>query len=240
MSILIAVMISPSSWAKSAPLYAGLPETLSAEIFADESLIPFESVNETIRAPVGTHIEIDGQSIPASDFKALTRYFSRELFAKIPRESKIRISRDSRLGEIWDYPVGTLLVDRIQLRSRPPRDFEVRMISKLPSGRWAFGTYLPESPETQGRYRLAKYSGFAPYRTHFRNQEGSESLLKLGRINLNSCQACHFSVSPSKSQYQGISEAGPCAFGPANPLVTSDWASRYLKQHGVEPFIQQN
>jgi hypothetical protein len=202
----------------------GLPPTLPAEYVDQPGFLPFEKSADSFPPPIAGSVLVNGQ-------KPTSSIFTEAFWVRIPAGAKIRSSATATGDSVWNYPVGTESLHVISFDSGVPNPFELRMVSHLQAGHWAFGAYRFEG----GRWMLNTYSGLqeAAMEVALRRFEGI-SRVTLKRINLQSCRSCHF-MNSRRSQFPTREEAGPCAFVPWNETLATDWMPRFEREFGYRP-----
>ena len=243
------------------PLSAGLPDKIPADFLEREGFLAFDEIPEEAArrmraprpyalAPIASLMRFNGTPIDPLDRTSQRQVFDESTYAMIPLGTKIRVSA-TPAGEVWEYPTGTIVAHRIALRSVPPRIFELRLVRKMPDGRWAFGSYSPADLDDQtlaSTLRLNAYPDLPEASFHIWPSAGLPSgvmtTVALKRIRLSSCRGCHFSNSTADYQYArhlpdgrldvpaSIAAAGPCGFVPNNPSVRGMWAQSYSSKNG--------
>lgn len=223
--------ISAGAWAAPFP-WEGLPQTLPLQWFQTEGGTVFKQELAKVRSPFALDIRLDGKRIDSGS-ALLPQIFSEKFAAWLPPGAQINISKvGGRL--FWDYPVGARVEHAIWLNTTAtgtPEPYEVRVLQKLPAGKWAYGVYQVIG----GQLKLSQYTG-TPEENRQITLQGREVSAVWRRMQLFSCQNCHLATSASAYQYSSLKTTGPCGFGPANGNI-SDWASRFKTSHGYYPFV---
>ena len=232
------LLSSLMSTAHADPLYQGLPEQLPGDFPSSPELIEFQQEPSTVTSPLGMRITFNSEILgtPAR----LKEVFLEKFAASIPHNTHIQILKDSQARDVWTYPVGTRVAHWIQYNSRSRGTFEFRMSEKIANGNWASGSYSPRyGAEPDAPLFLNRYTGSPSFSIQLtRLSDGREGSLSLNRINNQSCQLCHYSLSPSTYQFQKKEDAGPCGFGPMNSNIARGWATQFQRQNGDKPFAQ--
>lgn len=221
-----------------------------------EKLLKDQGRKHYVLPPVAAAIEVDGQAVKQDAWDLLDLLFQQHSYAVIPEDAEIRESRDEKKRMHWDYPVGTLVAHEIFLRTKPVQLYELRLVWKAENESWVYATYSPtleqasvdiRRPLTLNRYTSDRDNRIEypllnfPFWPH--EEPGIQTKMKIQRINLKSCQACHFATSPSSYQYgsipkEAIPVTGPCGFTPSNPFVRSDWVPRFKRVFGYHPIVR--
>lgn len=262
----LAILWSASALAAPLPsgvLWQGLPDEIPVDFLEREGFLPLEEVPEAtareIRkpknfalAPIATNLVFDDEVIDVKVRAPQLEVFSESMFAMIPAGTKIGVAKDAAGRETWRYPLGASAVHLIRLKDKDARIFELRLARRVSEERWAFGSYSP----VEGRPEvlvLNKYEGWPdmkfPVDVSEGPRQGKKVQVKLTRVKLDTCQACHFSNSLSDYQYErfkpdgkidywaSVKVTGPCGFVPLNPNVRMEWAPLYADHHGGQwPF----
>ena len=202
----------------------GLPATLPAEYFEQRGFLPFQKSSESFPPPLAGSVLVNGQKPTFSIFTEAFR-------VRLPAGSKIDSKPTGSGDSVWTYPVGAESVHVIFFDSVVPTPFELRIVSHLQVGKWAFGSYRFEG----GAWVLNTYSGLqdAMMEVALRKVEGI-SRVSLKRISLQSCRNCHF-MNSQLSQFPTREQAGPCAFVPWNETLIGDWMPRFEREFGYHP-----
>jgi hypothetical protein len=223
--------LSKSAGASQQPVYAGLPDTLSATLPEDDGFVSDQRVS-------GEELVADVEGLKRAGLDVGSA-FEDEEWARLPDGAVIR--RDfSRGYTIWRYPAGTRLAHRIFLKSNHQL-VELRLEKKLEddspgrTGAWAFGIYRPV--DTSGQLRLYKPGADQPQESVRLSAPNGLGHLTWKRISYDRCRFCHIAMGPGWYQYSDEAHAGPCGFVPANKSLLADWAPRYRQKHGTFPFI---
>lgn len=241
-----------------------LPSHIPSDFISAGGFLPIRDVPEAearrIRAPkpytpapIATHFVFNGVSVGTRDHETQLEVFEETSFAKIPTGTKILSTKDRQNREIWEYPVGAAVVDLIRFRDERKTIFELRIVQKMPNGKWVFGSY---SPDANRQLRLNTYPEWPDDSFSVTLSEGPRKGIKthvdLKRIRLSACQACHFVNTLADYQYEqskpsgeldfqkSIEATGPCGFVPTNPYVRSEWAPLFEKTYGVSPFKSES
>lgn len=227
------------------PVSAGLPLELPADYveaagFVEFSALPGARAGGADPAPLAARLSFDGVAVSSVDRARTAGVFGETFGARLPEAGRIRASLDGKGREAWLYPEGTEVAHIAWLRQPGPgvpRLFEARLARKVAPSRWAFGIY---TPTPSGALRLNRQDDpTTPARLEFRAFDVERARwvqVSSERLHVESCRVCHFSVSPSRDQYASPEEAGPCGFVPAHPGLKGDWATRYEKERGHNPF----
>lgn len=245
--------------AHAGELSDGLPERLASPALEKPELLPFLQDATGPVAPFGAQVQVDGKTITHAQARALL--FSEEFAASIPPGTQIQVSKNSDGLEVWNYPTGARVEHRIRWKTSDAPFFELRVIEKLPNGRWAFGMYTPENEVPQSRSSdalrvpsapqgsplvprktdhdlvLNRYSG-TPAQAFKLKPVGqpAEIQVNIRKLPLQHCQHCHFMHSPSGHQYEKEDDAGPCGFAPANgDNIRKGWVQSWVKKFGASP-----
>ncbi len=224
------------AFAYADPLYSGLPDPLPDVVLTDSASLEFQQDSRSFGSPIGSRITFEGELVGTPEKRK--DLFLEKFIATIPLHTHIRVSQDSRSREVWNYPVGTRVAHWIRFNSTGQETFELRMSEKLASGNWAMGSYSPRrGAALDSPLFLNRYIGTPDFSIQItRDSDQLDGELHLNRINNQTCQACHFVQSGSQYQFLHREEAGPCGFGPMNPNIVGDWASRYRQMRGESPF----
>ncbi|MFI5349211.1 MAG: hypothetical protein ACHQ2Z_06690 [Elusimicrobiota bacterium] len=212
------------------PVYAGLPETISASLAEDDGFV------RSPRVP-GESLVADVDGLEQAGLK-LEDAVDDEEWARLPDQARIqrelKHAPDGSLYTVWNYPRGTRLIHSVFLKPSH-RLVELRLEQKLEDG-WAFGVYRPAG-------RDGKLSLYQP-----RPDENPESLdlpmpngfgrFRWTRLSYGSCRMCHISMGPGWYQYVDTPHAGPCGFVPFNRGLLADWGRRYQRRYGYFPFSE--
>ncbi len=253
--------VTPSMSARAGELSDGLPERLPYQALEKPELLPFLQEATGPVAPFGAQVQVGGKTLTHAQARALL--FSEEFAASIPPGTQVQVSKNSDGLEVWNYPTGTRVEHRIRWKTSDAPVFELRVIEKLPNGRWAFGMYTPEenappsnSSSNSGSGTLPqpltpkkpdhdlvlnRYSG-TPSQSFKLKPVGQadEIQVNIRKLPLQHCQHCHFMHSPSGHQYETEDDAGPCGFAPANSEnIRKGWAESWLKKFGASPLQAQ-
>lgn len=255
----LVVFASHSVPARAGELSDGLPERLPYQALEKPELLPFLQDSTGPVAPFGAQVQVGGKTLTHAQARALL--FSEEFAASIPPGTQVQVSKNSDGLEVWNYPTGTRVEHRIRWKASDAPVFELRVIEKLPNGRWAFGMYTPEEEAPQSSSTpapgaptapkdspltpkkpdhdlvLNRYSG-TPSQAFKLKPVGqpAEIQVNIRKLPLQHCQHCHFMHSPSGHQYETEDDAGPCGFAPANgENVRKGWAESWLKKFGTSP-----
>lgn len=206
------------------PLWKGLPPEIARDYPESEGFVRFTHVDGDV-APFGGRIKISPPDLKVTDV------FEDESFARLPDGATIR--RDaSGPREIWDYPVGTRVLHRFYFKTEPRTLFELRLVQKLPDGKWAFGIYTADGAGE----RLPLHREGSPALAYEVLIRGRQVHVDMLRMSPSSCRACHFHMGHGGYQYPDQERVGPCGFSPPNPHLLTDWARDYRARHGAEPF----
>lgn len=206
------------------PLWKGLPDTITRDYPEREGFVRFEHVDGDV-PPVGGRIKF---SVP--DLK-LTDVFGDESFARLPEGAAIKRGAGGD-QEVWDYPVGTRVLHRISLKSSPETLFELRLVQKMPDGKWAFGIYKADGAADS----LPLHREGMPPLSFDTTINGQAVHVDMFRLSPASCRTCHYRMGHGGYQYPDVDHAGPCGFSPPNPHLLADWAAAYQARHGYAPF----
>jgi hypothetical protein len=202
-----------------------LPQTLRAQDFRSTGVLEFPGDPRAHLAPLGVRITLDGS--PLNTRSALDTMFSEKFYVHLAGGPIVVNPSGHAQGPTWQYPVGTRVFHEIRFRTSGDL-FELRFLERLQEG-WHFGTYLPRDTET---WVQTQYNGRPKVEFKLPHpQTGRPAVLQLERIPLAACQNCHFNSSPSRYQYRGPADTGPCAFGPAHPDLI-DWAKQAQARTG--------
>ncbi len=206
------------------PLYTGLPDTIPRDMPEREGFVRFAHIDGDV-PPIGGRIRFSVPGLKLMDV------FEDESWARLPDGQSV--ARDtSGPREIWDYPVGTRVMHRLLLKSDPRRLFELRLVQKLPDGKWAFGLYREEP----GAANLPLHRDGMPPLSFEVEIKGQLVRVDMFRLSPASCRTCHFRMGHGGYQSPAVDHAGPCGFSPPNPRLLTDWARDYRARHGHEPF----
>lgn len=247
------------------------PESLPSTFLPDSGLVPLQEITPEIGEaqlnlqgrkhyvlpPIGFAMTVGEREIAPLDYPTQDKFFAQTTYAGMPKGEKIQISFahfGKVIREVWDYPIGTLLVHRIDFKTTPPSIYELRLVWLDRNRQWHFSTYSPKefgSSKPQDFLRNSYGRDHPPIEVNAVFSEWNPqkaSRLSMKRINLASCQACHYSTSPSAYQYQvakpdgsidvaaSIARTGPCGFTPNNPWAFWTWGRDYHAKHGIFPF----
>ena len=207
-----------------APQSRGLPDEVPADLVERDGYVLFDGVAGGKGPPANGPARFTPPDVTRADV------FEEDHAALLPEQVRIERRWNSAGEEVWSYPVGTRVVHRFFLKTAPRRLFELRVIEKLPDGRWAFGAY-----EARGgaHLRLRRRMVHEVFDVELpRGRVGVE----MDRLHPESCRLCHAVHSPQAYQYRDREHAGPCGFGPANPSLLTGWAPAYQVRHGYWPF----
>lgn len=248
------------------PPYGALPERIPADYLEALGFVEFAELSEQesrdfrrgrnfAGTPIGSAFRFDGVQVglETPEFRDRRRdTFAESSWAFVPPGRRIRVSRDVLGREHWEYPPGTTFIDSIRIRSEELPVFELRMITRLQSGEWAFATYSyadPAQPRPGEPLQRARYAGMPQVELRLGAPEGNRTV-RFMRTNLKSCQACHFHNSVADYQYQkrgsdgAVNVAasrvatGPSGFVPTNASIRGDWAGAYADRYGHSPFAE--
>jgi hypothetical protein len=250
LAVWLAFVTHPAS-ARAGELSDGLPERLPYQALEKPELLPFLQDSTGPVAPFGAQVQVDGKTITHAQARALL--FSEDFAASIPPGTQVQVSKNADGLEVWNYPTGTRVEHRIRWKASDAPVFELRVIEKLPNGRWAFGMYTPEEdapasnsgalpkPLTPKKpdhdLVLNRYSGTPGQAFKLRPiGQPAEIQVNIRKLPLQHCQHCHFMHSPSGHQYETEDDTGPCGFAPANgENIRKGWAESWLKKFGASP-----
>ncbi|MBI5201311.1 MAG: hypothetical protein HY925_06970 [Elusimicrobia bacterium] len=251
---------------EAGPPYTTLPESIRPDFLEQVGFVEFtELADQKTRfsrngrsftnTPIGSGFHFGGKKLAADSdaFRALRRTaFEESGWAYVPPGRRIRVSRDVLGREHWEYPEGMTFIDSIRIRGEGAPVYELRMITRLAGGEWAFATYSyekPGRPAAGERLARALYEGTPPVEISF-GRAGAEHDIKFFRTNLKSCQACHFHNSVAGYQYEkrgadgavdvmaSRAQTGPSGFVPSNEAIQGEWARDYAKRWGHFPFSE--
>ena len=239
-----------------------LPTALPADFLDTQGFMPFTELPDDVArelrkgknyapAPIGSGFYFDDVKVGDGDRDALHKVFEETVFAMIPTGTKIKSSMNSDGKEVWDYPIGTSAVHRIRFKSDPPALFEIRLVRKLNNGKWAFGSYSLTGDDA-GTLALNTYTSL-PKVTYQVKVAGTPTdapptKVQFFRVNLVTCQSCHYMNSTGFYQYSvagadgktdlhaSFAVTGPCGFVPTNPSIKDSWAKAVLDKNGNSPF----
>lgn len=218
-------------------LFSGLPSEISPSYPEEQKFVRFGAI-ENLHAPLLARPKLDGgdgRSFSMADV------FEEQFYARLPDGKRIIVSKGSDGLESWDYPPFTQVIHRILIRSVPRRIFELRIIWQREDGTWAYGLYAPKlvdgrEDEAVKLQLLRQGSGAVQIDANIHGISSSGPVRITGnRINVQSCQRCHFMSTPARHQYKDHNSAGPCGFVGANPTIDA-WAQNYERLHGHWPF----
>ena len=250
--------------ADSGPPYGSLPESIRPDFLEHLGFVEFTELADQktkfvrngrsfTNTPLGSGFNFGGRKLAADsdEFRALRREaFHESGWAFVPPGRRIRVSHDVRGREHWEYPEGMTFVDAIRVKAPGLPIFELRMVTRLAGGEWAFATYSyaqPTRPAPGERLHRALYDGTPPVEIAF-GPKDDEQTTRFLRTNLKSCQACHFHNSVAGYQYEqrgadgavdvmaSRAATGPSGFVPTNDAIQGEWAHDYAKRHGHAPF----
>ncbi|MBI3553044.1 MAG: hypothetical protein HY077_11065 [Elusimicrobia bacterium] len=205
------------------PIRTGLPAEIAATLKEDGGYLDFPGVEG---APIwGDDVRLAGL---APTDEEMEQVLADDHGIRLPPGRRIKRFKPGTPREFWDYPVGTRLLHRFLLRTAPPTLTEIRLIEKQPSGRWAYGVYLPQK---NGRLRLMKAQEAVTLKVAWR---GKKVALTMNRLNPESCRMCHQMHTPV-NDYPEEDTAGPCGFGPGNKKLGA-WAKDFQAKKGYSPF----
>lgn len=221
-------------------LFDGLPQDIATDYPESNGFVAFGAF-ENLHAPLLSRPKLDGGDRSFS----MADVFEEHFFAKLPEGQRIVVSKNAEGQDVWTYPQGTQVIHKILLRSEPRRIFELRILWQRPDGTWAYGLYAPKLKDGHEddaiRLHLLKVSsGPVQIDADVKGYSASGPVRVTGaRINIQSCQRCHYMISPGRYQYPNHDAAGPCGFVPSNPSI-NDWATRYRIAHGYWPFAPES
>jgi hypothetical protein len=209
----------------SRPQSLGLPHEVPADLVEHDGYVLFDGI-PGVKGPAS-----NGPPRFSPDDVTRSDVFEEDHAALLPPGARIKRHWNGAGQEIWDYPVGTRLVHRFFLRTAPRRSlFELRIVEKLPDGRWAFGAYEWRGGRKGHLRRVMAHDVFEVDLP--RGHVGVE----MDRLHPESCRLCHAMHSPQAYQYRDVEHVGPCGFGPANQSLLAQWAPAYQARHGYWPF----
>ena len=222
------------------PLAAELPQALTADYPETQGFVQYARDEQGRRTPLLGRLRINsGQAHYSID-----DVFEEQFFAFLPTQSHIAVSKNEDGQEVWSYPPQTKVLHRVWLRTEPRRIFEMRIDWLRADGSWAFGLYAPKlrdgGEEDPVNLQLLRIGGQAVQLDAAVVGSGETGLVRITgeRINPESCQACHFVISPGRHQYENRDSAGPCGFVPGNPALAA-WAESYERRYGYVPFTRK-
>lgn len=223
------------------PHYKCLPSELSTKFIKSSKYIPLftppepppiaEMHDNGVVGGLSSYMDYD----PAFK-KRVHQIFVDDHFVHLPSGSQIierevltkymTIDEDFRSPQrkrIWEFPVGFEVVHRIFWKETK-EVFEVRVLRKLPGGRWASGVYDPD-PANKTRLILRTWK-IPTLKKEVVIQEGSQKTaiqVELPRLGPNSCRECHSSHGQSYQYGIGLAHkervdfVGPCGLSPEIP-----------------------
>jgi hypothetical protein len=256
--ILTTLFYSSLAQVGSAHSGIGLPESEPANV-ADEIAQPNPKCKENLFAGLPLHIRVNEPELQhATPFEAeeaelpisdddyqVTRVstgkeipddemFRDELYALIPKGTKIESYTLANGKKKWIYPVGTTLFHRIYFRSRPEKLFEMRMERRLANGHFAMGVFREDPASPEGRLKLDTNCENAPNEKIITKLSSGLAQLSYKRIGIESCNGCH---NTGHSDVPG--KMGPYEFIASNPKLQA-WRKEYASEHGGEdPIVER-
>jgi hypothetical protein len=223
--VLLIVLVTVAYRAEgSDPQSRGLAEELPTDTVEADGYVPYEGIPSQV-GPVSN-------GPPRFTPSDVTRdeVFAEDRAARLPDGARIERHWDCLGREIWEYPVGTRVVHRFFLKTIPSESlFEMRVVEKLPDGRWAFGVYEWRGDRLQLRHVMS-------HDVFDLDLLGGRVRAEMDRLHPESCRICHYNHSSQSYQFEDPEHAGPCEFGPGNPLILTHWAVGYAARYGYWPF----
>lgn len=206
------------------PLYAGLPDRIARDYPEKEGFVRFSEIPGD-NPPIGGRIRFSDPNLKLRDV------FEEESWARLPDGARITGDLDGEKPS-WDYPVGTRVMHRFWFKTEPRKLFELRLVQKLQSGKWAFGMYVAED----GTEELPLHREGSPPLTFDVVIAGKNVHVDMFRLSPASCRACHWMRGHGNHQFPDMEHVGPCGFVPANADLPARWAKAYETRHGYFPF----
>jgi hypothetical protein len=210
------------------PLYKGLPEDITRDYPEKEGFVLFEDI-PNVDPPVGGGLHISDPSMTLNDV------FDDESFADLPDGAVIKRNAVGA-KEIWDYPVGTRVMHKLFFKTTPPRLFELRLVKKMPDGKWSFGIYRADDGRGAVSDALPLHKTGTPALFYDLIINGKPVRVDLFRLSPGSCRMCHWMMGHGSYQFPDQEHVGPCAFVPANDNLLGKWAKAFQAKKGWFPF----
>ncbi len=215
-----------------------MPEQISSRYLIEQGFIPFQEPADSF-TPLFASMSVNGAPASGPGSEQVAQIFKDSTWAIIPEGMTIQKLKNQAGQEVWNYPIGTEVAHEILFNDSDHTVFELRMIRKVSDAQWDFASYSPAvSSKRNVELKRNHYVGLGAFSTTVQLVSGKVTKLDIMRINLKSCQNCHFMNSPAFYQYQSLAEAGPCGFTPQNESGIKGWFEAYREKYGHSPFSE--
>jgi hypothetical protein len=198
----------------------------ASSFIEDFGFVEFESSRPGFRAPLAFQVTVNGTRL--SSAKAV---FHERMVARLPHNQPIEVV-ELPAGEVWRFPVGTMVAHEIRFNDKSATLFEMRVVEKLDEKNWGYGTYV----QTNDRLLLRTTPTSETKEFQLTDTDGKPLSIRLRTIPQASCARCHAQTSIGPEPQQLAEETGPCEFHPGNVNLRTSWASAFTALRGWAPF----